>query len=73
MDPGPKANIRAVGSSESPGGHCVLKWSFTQTLPGNQDARVKKKSEPNLIRFWEFLKSLVNSKSKGCLEICKGQ
>ena len=23
------------------GGHCVLKWDFTQTFPGNQDATLK--------------------------------
>ena len=32
-------------------GHCVLKWGFTWTFPGNQDARFKKISELTFIRF----------------------
>ena len=30
-------------------GHCVLKWGFTWTFPGNQDATKKKMSELTFI------------------------
>ena len=33
-------------------GHCVLKWGYTQTFPGNKDATVKSKSELILIFFF---------------------
>ena len=26
---------------ERGGGHCLLKWGFTRTFPGNQDATLK--------------------------------
>ena len=32
---------RDVRRSENLEGHCVLKWGFTQTFPGNQDATLK--------------------------------
>ena len=34
-----------------PGGHCVLKWGFMWTFPGNQDATLKLKSELIFIKF----------------------
>ena len=45
------------------GGHCVLKWGFTQTFPGNQDATLKLTSEIIFIKS-VFLKPLsTTSKS----------
>ena len=38
-----------------------LKWGFTRTSPGNQDATVKLMFKLIFIRFGWFLKSLVNS------------
>ena len=43
------SNDRAVGISENPrGGDRVLKWGFTRTFHGNQDATLEKMSELNL-------------------------
>ena len=38
---------RAVGE----GGHCMLKWGFTRTFHGNQDAALKNMSELIFIKF----------------------
>ena len=34
------------------GGHCVLKWDFKQTFPGNQDATLEEMSKFIFIRFY---------------------
>ena len=39
--------VRAVGT----GGHCVLKYGFTQIFPRNQEVTVKLKSDLIVIKF----------------------
>ena len=53
------------------GGHCVMKWGFTRTFSGHQDATLKYMSELTFIGFCWFLKYLINPESKECLEKAK--
>ena len=61
---------RLVGTSPSVpinfnhGGHCVLKRGFMRTFPGNLDATLKSMSELTFMRFCEFMKYLIDPKSK---------
>ena len=34
-------NLKTTEAPKIEKGHCVLKWDFTRTFPGNQDASLK--------------------------------
>ena len=48
-------------------GALCVEMEFYADITYLEIKRTKLKSKLNLIRFWKFLKSLVNCKSKGCL------